>query len=139
MKVLPYPHALCLKQRPPAYPLPGEAIDLGRTTHVPVASLPGAALKSEIPLGGVFLLQRPPGSVAPALRSVGPAEAAAKLYVTALNALAHTDRGLDAVMGIAERVPCFEVSVGDLPATCTLIRSAIGSARASRRLRSTGS
>ena len=35
MQVFPYPHALCLKRFPPAYPLPEEAVHLGRTIHVP--------------------------------------------------------------------------------------------------------
>ena len=46
MQVFPYPHALCLKEPPPDYPLPPETVDLGRTLHVPVDSLPSEAVMS---------------------------------------------------------------------------------------------
>ncbi len=51
------------------------------------------------------------------------AEAAARLYVNALNALAHSNRGLDAVVRIAEGVQCFALGAADLQSTCALIRS----------------
>jgi hypothetical protein len=57
---------------------------------------------------------------------MSPAEASARLYLTALNALSHPNRGLDAAIAIAEHVPCFAIDSADLPATCALIRSAIG-------------
>ena len=124
MKVLPYPHALCLKQAPPAYPLPGDTIHLGRTMHVPARSLPSATVAEPRPLAAVFLVSYCPGLNAPMLSAISPAEASARLYATALNALAHPHHGLDAVVRIAEHVPCFTVSSAELPATCSLIRTA---------------
>jgi hypothetical protein len=59
------------------------------------------------------------------MRAVSPSEAAARLYVVALNALAHANHGLEASVRIAERVPCFAVSTGELSTSCAMIRSAI--------------
>lgn len=126
MRVHPYPHALCLKQRPPDYPLPAETIDLGRTLHVPVSALPAEVTTDARPLGGVFLLKYRPELDQPELRRISPAEAGARLYLTALNALSHANRGLDAAVRIAETVPCFAIESAGLPATCALIRSALG-------------
>ncbi len=125
LQVFAYPHALCLKQPAAAYPLPREAIDLGRTLHVPVAAMPGEAITGSLPLGAVFLVRHCPDSAKPVLRALGPAEAGARLYVTALNALAHPNRGLDAVVRIAEQAPCFDIATSELPATCAMIRSAL--------------
>ena len=126
MRVFPYPHALCLKQVPPPdYPLPAETIDLGRTLHVPVRSLPSETITEPLPLGAVFLVKYCPRLAAPELRAISAAEAGARLYLTALNALSHPNRGLDAAVGIAEHVPCFAIHSAALPATCALIRSAL--------------
>ena len=131
MHVFPYPHAICLKRLPPdSYPLPPSAMHLSRTIHVPACSLPGAAVSEPRPLGAVFLLKYEPDLPAPAMHAIGPAEAGARLYANALNALAHADHGLDAVARIAERVPCFSVSSAGLPATCRLIRAAFEQALA---------
>jgi len=128
MQVWPYPHALCLKEPPPKpYPLPAVTIDLGRTLHVPTRALPSATLSSARPLGGLFLLARCPELREPEMRAIGPAEASARLYVTALNPLAHPNHGLDAVVRITQHVPCFAVSAAELSATCALIRSTVKS------------
>jgi hypothetical protein len=73
----------------------------------------------------VFLVKYRPDLSSPRLRAISAAEAGARLYLTALNALSHPNRGLDAVVAIAEHVPCFAIDSGDLPATCALIRSAM--------------
>lgn len=125
LRVFPYPHALCLKQSPPHYRLPRETVDLGRTLHVPVRSLPSKAILEPLPLGAVFLVKYRPDLAASELRAIGPAEAGARLYLTALNALSHPNFGLDAAVRIAEQVPCFAVDSADLPTTCSLIRSAL--------------
>jgi hypothetical protein len=126
MEVFPYPHALCLK-RPPlsAYPLPEDAIHLGRTIHIPEHSLPNAVITEPRPLGAVFLVGYCPDLKLAKLNAIGPAEAGARLYPTVLNALAHPNQGLDAVVRLVEHVPCFTVSSSDLPATCALIRDAV--------------
>ena len=53
-----------------------------------------------------------------------PAEAGVRLYVVALNALAHPNRGLDAALRIASGIPCFEVWTTGLPASCATIGAA---------------
>jgi hypothetical protein len=126
MQVFPYPHAICLKQPPePGYQLPADAVNLGRTIHIPTRSLPSATVPGPKPLRAVFLLQHMPHLTAPSLRPVRPAEASARLYLTALNALAHSNHGLDAVIRITERVPCFALSTTRLLPTCRLVRSAM--------------
>lgn len=125
MRVFPYPHAICLKHQPPdSYPLPPSALHLARTIHVPTWSLPGTAVSEPRPLAAVFLLKHRPDLSAPEVRAIGPAEAGARLYANALNALAHANYGLDAVARIAEQVPCFSVSSARLSSTCEMIRAA---------------
>ena len=125
MQVFPYPHALCLKQFPPAYPLPEEAFHLGRTIHVPDAAVTDrGGLRTATTRGRCSLCSYCPDISAPELRAITPAEATARLYVTALNPLAHPDRGLDAAVRIAEHVPCYMLSSAGLPATCALVRAA---------------
>lgn len=126
MMVHPYPHALCLKRQPPAdYSLPDGIVDLGRTIHVPVQSLPSAFVARPLPLRGVLLVSHSPAPCAPSMHAISSAEAAARLYVVALNALAHANHGLDASVRIAEHVPCFAVSTGELSASCAMIRAAL--------------
>jgi hypothetical protein len=140
MAVFPYPHALCLKQ-PPAVPygLPPRAIDLGRTVHIPVASVSPAQPLAAVPIGAVFIVKYRSELDVPNLRAMGPAEASTRLYVTALNALSHVNYGLDAVVSIAERVPCFAIeSTVDLTWACALIRSVVEQATERERGQSSG-
>ena len=127
MRVLPYPHALCLKRDPPPpYALPPNAIRLGRTIHLPVDALPGPTVLGPRVLGGVVFVTHSPDSQAPEIRSIGRAEASARLYVGALNALAHPNQGLQAVVRITQHLPCFALSSSDLSATCAVMCSAVG-------------
>ena len=126
MRVFPYPHALCLKRSPPAaYRLPADSLDRGRTIHIPACSLPSATVSAPRPLGVVFFVTHRPELSGPNIRVLSAAEATARLYVVALNALAHPNRGLDAVIRISEAVPCFAVSCAELSATCALICSTV--------------
>ena len=126
MMVHPYPHALCLKRQPPVdYRLPDGILDLGRTIHVPVQSLPSAFVARPLPLRAVLLVSHSPVPCTPSMHSISSAEAAARLYVVALNALAHANHGLAASVRIAEHVPCYAVSTADLSKSCAMIRSAI--------------
>jgi hypothetical protein len=123
LQVHPYAHALCMKRRPPvgyALPAPG-AIDLGATLHVPVDAMPS---KVGVPsaLGAVVFVRHDRTLGAPRWRSVGAAEASARLYAQALNALAHPGRGIDAVVDVATRVPCYALDTADLGASCELLR-----------------
>jgi len=132
LQVHAYPHALCLKQRPPSpYSLPGDALDLGRTTHVPTGAMPKSAVLEPRPIAALFLVKYSPGLDAPGLCTLEAAEASAHLYASALNALAHPNHGLNAVVRLAENVPCFALAPADLPSTCALIRSAMESATGS--------
>ena len=122
LEVMPYPHALCLKRRPPpAYPLPAAAFDLGATMHVPVRAMPGRAPASPCALKAVVFVRHEPGARDPVLRPIGSADAAARLYVSTLNALAHPARGLDAVLRVATRSSCFSLQAAELARTCELV------------------
>ncbi len=125
--VLPYPHALCLKPPTPlAYRLPAaDVLDFGRTVHVPVHALPAETPPGPCELGAVLFVRYRGDLRAPVLRAIGPAEAGARMYVTALNALAHRNRGLDAVVHIAERVPCYCLDSADLAITCDMVSQMI--------------
>lgn len=126
LEVFAYPHAICLKQAPPApYGLPMTAMDLGRTLHIPVEALPAPPGEVPRPLGGIFLIRHDPGLESPRLRSLSTAEAAARIYPTALNVLAHPDRGLAVVLDLVRSVPCFALATAGLAATSAVIRSAI--------------
>ena len=122
LAVIPYPHALCLKRRPPPpYLLPAESLDLGRTIHVPARCLPSVSRLDPCALQAVFFVSQDARGHEPVLRRVSTAEAAARLYVSTLNALAHEARGLDAVLRVVGQVPCFILRAGDLQRTCELI------------------
>jgi len=126
LTVLPYPHSICLKQRPPApYLLPPEALDLGTTIHVPIRSLPGSSIFDTCALQAVFFLSQKGRGRDPLLRRVSTAEAAARLYVSTLNALAHDARGLDAVLRVAGGAACFVVQAGELERTCELMAATV--------------
>jgi hypothetical protein len=122
LEVLPYPHALCLKQRPPAaYPLPVDVLDLGATIHVPVRSLPRGVPPTPCRAKALLFVRHRAHSKEPQLHGIGTAQAAAQLYVSTLNALAHDARGLDAVLRVVRHIPCFAVEGADLGRTCELI------------------
>ena len=122
LEVLPYSHALCLKRRPPPpYRLPAEALDLGRTIHVPTRFLPSVCRLDPCPLRAVFFMSQDSRVREPGLHRVSTAEAAARLYVSTLNALAHEACGIDAVLRVASHVSCFVLQAGDLESTCKLI------------------
>jgi hypothetical protein len=126
MEVHPYPRALCLK-RPPCspVPLPERTLDLGRTIHIPVRDLPGPLIADPRPVAAIFFLQYAPCCERPVLQPIPPAEAAARLYVNALNALAHPDRGLAPALRIAQGARCYTVKTGEVNQTCELIRAAV--------------
>ena len=74
LRALAYPHALCLKEPPPApYQLSPAAMRLGRTIHTPAASLPKSLASKPLPLGAVFLLRHDPDLGAPAVCRLGVA------------------------------------------------------------------
>lgn len=128
LRVLPYPRALCLKQLPPApYRVPASAVRAGTMLFIPSQALPSRVVAGVRPLAAVFVLERSAQAADPAVRAIGAAEAAARLYATTLNALAHPDRGLGSVLRLAGGVPCFRVSLGALERSCALLREVFDS------------
>jgi hypothetical protein len=126
MHVHGYPHALCLKQPPPApYRMPPETVRGSRTWHVPATCLPQAAAAASYPAAAIFFLDYSTATCQPSVRSISTGEAAARLYANTLNQLAHPNAGLDAASHIARSVPGFVLNTADLDATCSLIRSTL--------------
>jgi hypothetical protein len=124
--VLPYPHALCLKQEPPpAYPLPEQTLCTAHTWHIPAAILPGGVRREPAPLVAAFFLQYRPEASSPTIRSLRKAAATAHLLANALNPLAHPAAGLDGAITLMSEVVPFELRSADLTATCALIIEAL--------------
>jgi hypothetical protein len=67
-----------------------------------------------------------PHTHAPSVRRLSAAEAGARAYVCALNALAHGHHGVDAVLALSERLPGWYVEAGELRSTCRLIDGILG-------------
>jgi len=129
MRIHPFPHALCLKAEPPSgYPLPTGTIYTARTAHVPTACLPCETVRELMPLKAIFFLRFIGEADAPVLKSMRNAEATARLFMNALNPIAHSADGLDAAMEIVSRTRCFELLSSNLQATCELIKSTFLSA-----------
>lgn len=119
--VHPYPRALLLKRLPPAgYPLPEGMLVTWRGFHVTADRLPAGICGSPAPLRTIFFLRRRPAGEG-LVRRLGAAEAAARLYASTLNALAHPAHGLDAAVRITSRTPCFELITHDLAAACARV------------------
>lgn len=123
LQVLPFARALCLKQLPPAaYPLPAtDVLDFGRTIRVPVQAMPDPNAAGPCELAAVLFVRHRKDLLEPVLRAIGCAEASARMYAVTLNALAHSGQGLDAVVRIAEQIPCFSLESADLRPTCDIV------------------
>ena len=94
LTVLPYPHALCLKQHPPApYALPSDTIITARTLHVPSASI-ATNIDTPVPLAFIFFNQYDPAALTPTSRPISADLRGALLYANGLNQLAHSGDGL---------------------------------------------
>ena len=126
MEVHAYPHALCLKRRPPpSFPLTSATLYTSSTIHVPIDSMPGKIGKALAPIAAIFFLSYCAERLEPVLSPISKAKAGARLYTNALNALAHPADGLDAALSITKNVACFELYSGDLSRTCTVIKDAV--------------
>ncbi len=68
----------------------------------------------------------------PRIRRLNTAEAGARLYANALNALAHPGSGLDGAIRIAAQADCYELKLGELRATVDAIRANLKSGRRGR-------
>jgi hypothetical protein len=131
MRVLPYPRALCLKRDPGELPLPPDALDLCTAIYLAPYSFPKRPIHEPQPLARIFVLDPARGMGEPRMRPLAPAEASARVYPHALNALAHPGLGLDAVARVVGKVPCTLVVAGDIRPTCAALGAIIK--RASRR------
>jgi hypothetical protein len=127
LRVLPYPRALGLKAVPAGFRLPRGVLRTPRTVHLPTRTLRGGVIREARPVRSLMLLRYDPGNAAPSVRTVSPAEATARVYVNALNALAHPACGLDAALTLARAVPCRAIDCADLAATAALIRHCVES------------
>jgi hypothetical protein len=124
MKVHPYPRAICLKNNPPEpFLLPDQAMYTSRTIHIPARCLASEVRRDPVPLAAIFFLCRDSYHSTPVVKSLRNAEAAARLYASALNPLAHKGEGLEGAIEIVRKVPCFELTVGDLLETCQVVKN----------------
>jgi hypothetical protein len=127
LSVHPYLRALCLKDEPPPpYRLPAATIYTSRTMHVPATELPLCHARRPVPVAALFFIHYEPERIVPLLERLSSATAATLLYANVLNALAHQTDGLDAALRIAAACPCFRVTAGDLPGSCTTLARAAG-------------
>lgn len=120
LRVQPWLRALCLKNAPPRdYPLPRAARRVGHGWHVPAQVVPGGYCRIRPRVGAVLFPTRQRRYSRDGLRRLSPAEAAVRLYASALNPLAHSGSGLDPALQLASTVPAFELPTADLADTCT--------------------
>lgn len=127
LHVAPYPHALCMKRRPPAsHPLSNDVLVTSRGFHVPVTSMPQCSLGRDLPVRTILLVDYDPVRASAQLSPVDPAEAATRLYPNILNALAHEKAGLAAAARIAAHTRTFLLASAELDQTCELVAEAIG-------------
>lgn len=122
--VAPYPHALCLKSAPPSgYQTPTETISTERGLHIPPSTMPSRFLDSGLPIGSIFFVKHQPDAEAPAIRQIGTAEAATRLYPNILNALAHKNDGLGAALQLVRSANCYRLDTTSLAQSCALIKN----------------
>lgn len=115
-KVLPYPHALCLKSEPPAhYPLPRETMCTTRGYHVPASSMAAVHHDGALPIGCLLFVEYDSGLGGTECSELTPAEAATRLYPNVLNALCHKNAGLEAVASLAAAGHSWRLRFRSLP------------------------
>ncbi len=127
MRVHAYPRALCLKSEPPlTHPLPSSGVrHLGRTLHVATASMPAPVGPAVCPIEALVFVRHDRSLPSPTLRRLSSAEAGARLYTAALNALAHTGHGFDAVLRVASSTRCYALETAELTETCDLFCASV--------------
>ena len=121
MSINPYPHALCLKSKPPVFELPDDTLYTSQTIHVPLKS---DATKRQTPLRVIFFLEFVAGLKEPEILAINAAEAAANLFANSLNILAHSikDDGLNVAITMAKHVSCYKLKSNDLEKTCRAVK-----------------
>lgn len=125
-RVLPYPRALALKRSTPRpYLPPAAAMRCDGTIYLRAPDLPSRVVGGPRAIAAIFLLERERVARRASIVPIGSAEAATRLYVTALNPLSHPDRGLASVVRIVRAVPCYRLSLATLESTCSTITAAL--------------
>jgi hypothetical protein len=115
MRVAAYPHAICLKAKPPSeFPLPDSALMTERGYHIPASDTYKVSSGGDVPLRSVFVIEYDAGHEPAAMERLAPPEAAARLYPNVLNALAHENAGLKAVTNIAAACDSWRVCFSSL-------------------------
>ena len=123
LQVEPYPHALCLKNKPLSEPeLPDSTQYTEVTIHVPAYELPVRALDLPCPLSFLMFIDDSLKGQDLIVREIGSAESAARLYSNGLNQLAHAGDGLPVVAGIASGLPSYLMSGGTVEERAQAIR-----------------
>ncbi len=123
MHVTPYPHAVCLKQHPPLYPLPGDILKTNRTMHVPTELLPADSHSESFLLTKVIIVEFSADNLKPVLKKLSHASACMDIYINGLNQLAHENDGLTGASRIATSCECYSLAAARLDDTCELISS----------------
>jgi hypothetical protein len=124
LTVHPYPRAVTLKSVPPRpYPLPRGTLSTSRGFHVTAATLASGSRATTAPVAAICFLRYTPEALRPSIERISAAQAGARLYANALNALAHPEEGLDGAIHIARTTACFDVATAELAATCALVKA----------------
>ena len=131
LHVEPYPHALCLKNKPLSEPaLPNSTQYTEATIHVPAYELPTRALDRPCPLSFLIFIDVSLHGMDLVVRAIGSAESAARLYSNGLNQLSHQDDGLPVVASMASGVSSYFMSGGTVEERAQAIRGLFDSAEA---------
>ena len=131
LHVEPYPHALCLKNKPLSEPaLPDSTQYTDATFHVPAYELPTRALDRPCPLSFLVFIDGSLNGRDLVARAIGSAESAARLYSNGLNHLSHRGDGLPVVVDMASAVPSYLMSGGTVEERAQAIRDLFDSAEA---------
>ncbi|MCW8911287.1 MAG: hypothetical protein OQK76_11795 [Gammaproteobacteria bacterium] len=91
MMIYPYPHAICLKARPPMFVLPETCLVTSQTIHVYGNMLEERTQPETSLLKAIIFLEYHPELPESKIISISRGESAAKLYSNSLNILAHSN------------------------------------------------
>ena len=128
MHVTGYPHAVCVKQDPPApFLLPESTLITNRTKHIPVECLPTGVAKATAKITHIFFVQYQVDQHEVAIKPISSALASAKIYANALNQLCHADSGLPAATKIAMACDSYSLEFNNVEQACLGIRKLIQS------------
>jgi len=128
MQVTGYPHAICVKQDPPApFLLPDETLVTNRTKHIPVECLSGGVADGTAKITHIFFVHYKAEQNEVVIQPISPALASAKVYANALNQLCHEDSGLPAATKIAQACDSYSLEFNDVEQACLEIRKLIES------------